>query len=226
MNHLSQKSRVRGFTLIELLIVIAIILILIAIALPNFLDAQIRAKVTRANANMRTIETAALSHFTQWNFLYTDYNANFNLIHETRRKRNFAICVEATGVVGPTDGGLDFIVSRSQFYGENIHCPLTTPIKYVEALDLIDPFSDGTVPMGYDSRELDWPQPPALPKYKDATWYGAYFGAGPDKEAGNWSTRTAYSPTNGSKSIGDMWMIIEVIPTTSKYDNYYALRTF
>lgn len=37
-----------GFTLIELLIVIAIILILIAIALPNFLEAQIRAKVTKA----------------------------------------------------------------------------------------------------------------------------------------------------------------------------------
>ncbi|MBE7490114.1 prepilin-type N-terminal cleavage/methylation domain-containing protein [bacterium] len=35
-----------GFTLIELLIVIAIILILISIALPNFLEAQLRAKVT------------------------------------------------------------------------------------------------------------------------------------------------------------------------------------
>ncbi|MBW7937580.1 MAG: prepilin-type N-terminal cleavage/methylation domain-containing protein, partial [Candidatus Omnitrophica bacterium] len=34
-----------GFTLIELLIVIAIILILISIALPNFLEAQMRAKV-------------------------------------------------------------------------------------------------------------------------------------------------------------------------------------
>ncbi|MBK7496274.1 MAG: prepilin-type N-terminal cleavage/methylation domain-containing protein [Candidatus Omnitrophica bacterium] len=34
----------RGFTLIELLIVIAIILILIGIALPNFLEAQVRAR--------------------------------------------------------------------------------------------------------------------------------------------------------------------------------------
>jgi len=40
----------KGFTLIELLIVIAIILILIAIALPNFLEAQIRARMTRAKA--------------------------------------------------------------------------------------------------------------------------------------------------------------------------------
>ncbi|MCA9447275.1 MAG: prepilin-type N-terminal cleavage/methylation domain-containing protein, partial [Candidatus Omnitrophica bacterium] len=47
-----------GFTLIELLIVIAIILILIAIALPNFLSAQIRAKVTRAEADLRSLATA------------------------------------------------------------------------------------------------------------------------------------------------------------------------
>jgi len=54
--------RHRGFTLIELLIVIAIILILIAIALPNFLEAQIRAKVTRAQGDMRSIGTAMESY--------------------------------------------------------------------------------------------------------------------------------------------------------------------
>ncbi len=48
----------RGFTLIELLIVIAIILILIAIALPNFLESQIRAKVARAAADMRHLGIA------------------------------------------------------------------------------------------------------------------------------------------------------------------------
>lgn len=48
----------KGFTLIELLIVIAIILILIAIALPNFLEAQIRARVTQARGDMRSISTA------------------------------------------------------------------------------------------------------------------------------------------------------------------------
>jgi prepilin-type N-terminal cleavage/methylation domain-containing protein len=47
-----------GFTLIELLIVIAIILILIAIALPNFLEAQIRAKTTKSDAEMRGLSQA------------------------------------------------------------------------------------------------------------------------------------------------------------------------
>jgi prepilin-type N-terminal cleavage/methylation domain-containing protein len=51
-----------GFTLIELLIVIAIILILIAIALPNFLEAQIRAKVSRTNSDLRAYEIALESY--------------------------------------------------------------------------------------------------------------------------------------------------------------------
>ncbi|MFC1600931.1 type IV pilin protein [Candidatus Sumerlaeota bacterium] len=59
----------QGFTLIELLIVVLIIAILAAIAVPNFLEFQTRAKVSRAKADMRTVRTALEAYAVD----YSDY---------------------------------------------------------------------------------------------------------------------------------------------------------
>ncbi|MCC5875483.1 MAG: prepilin-type N-terminal cleavage/methylation domain-containing protein, partial [Candidatus Sumerlaeia bacterium] len=67
------KVRKVGFTLIELLIVVAIIAILAAIAVPNFLEAQVRAKVSRVQADQRTIATALESYHVDNNKYPMDF---------------------------------------------------------------------------------------------------------------------------------------------------------
>jgi prepilin-type N-terminal cleavage/methylation domain-containing protein len=52
----------KGFSLIELLIVVAIILIIAAIAIPNLLRARIAANESSAAASVRTIDTAEISY--------------------------------------------------------------------------------------------------------------------------------------------------------------------
>jgi type II secretion system protein G len=68
-----------GFTLIELLIVVAIIAILAAIAVPNFLEAQTRAKASRAKADMRTIATALEAYVTD-NNQYPPNDGVYNVV--------------------------------------------------------------------------------------------------------------------------------------------------
>jgi prepilin-type N-terminal cleavage/methylation domain-containing protein len=205
----------RGFTLIELLIVIAIILILIAIALPNFLEAQERARVTRAKGNLRTMETAMNNHFIDYGCIPADFNDGAQITLKCRtRLRVGGPCSPTRGCNwGSSRGGLTFQdVDRCAFYALNMHCPLTTPMKYMKANETLDPWGDGLVPIGFDSREIN-----------NKIIYGAFWAAGPDKVAGDWLRfgRTAqdankdgctealpYSPTNGTTSRGELWGVV------------------
>jgi prepilin-type N-terminal cleavage/methylation domain-containing protein len=71
-------GRKDGFTLIELLIVVAIIAILAAIAIPNFLAAQTRGKISRAKSDLRAAAIALESYRVDENAYPPMYSPDFN----------------------------------------------------------------------------------------------------------------------------------------------------
>lgn len=104
--------RAKGFTLIELLIVVAIIAILAAIAVPNFLEAQTRAKVARVKNDLRTQSTALQAYYIDWNKYTRDSDSDLDR--------------EVTGV--------------DYNWLANGAVQLTTPVAYMSSL-LTDPFT-------------------------------------------------------------------------------------
>ncbi len=112
--------RYRAFTLIELLIVVAIIAILAAIAVPNFLEAQTRSKVSRVRSDMRTASTALES-----------YHIDHNVYPAPHEKHNM-VSWDASNAV-----------SDNPFHSR-LPSQLTTPIAYLSTLPN-DPFRSNRI---------------------------------------------------------------------------------
>jgi type II secretion system protein G len=184
----------KGFTLIELLIVVAIIAILAAIAVPNFLEAQVRSKVSRCKADMRSLVTALES--------YAVDNNKYPPPADTATYAN-------------ADPWGNYFHSRIPNY-------LTTPVAYVTAL-YQDPFvtqnntfTSATYPyetmvgkryVYYETEGMVQ----NLGDYWGGTlvpWVGKWlmFGYGPDRTPfqGAKATLLPYDPTNGTVSPGNI----------------------
>jgi prepilin-type N-terminal cleavage/methylation domain-containing protein len=67
-----RKATQRGFSLIELLIVVAVMLIVAGIAIPNFIRSRMRANETAAVQNLRNITTANVVYLTTYGIGFAD----------------------------------------------------------------------------------------------------------------------------------------------------------
>ena len=185
---IARKNAVGSFTKIELVIVLAIILVLGAIAVPNFLESTPRPKISRLKADMRSLATGIEAYFVD--------NNVYPLMHPLR---DFAPKPEALKEAG----GWDLMTIEPGNVGIG---GLTTPIAYVTSLfpDVTSP--DGKLPYAYHADRAGWIvfSPGRDGKYD----------IDPTKDYDGSTTQPSvrllqksYDPTNGLGSAGDVWRI-------------------
>ncbi|MFP4381280.1 MAG: prepilin-type N-terminal cleavage/methylation domain-containing protein [Candidatus Sumerlaeia bacterium] len=182
-----------AFTLIELLIVVAIIAILAAIAVPNFLEAQVRAKVGRVKADLRSLATGLESYAVDNNH-YPPYGR-----------------IDPTGTTIEYPAKVNNINDMMSFCGPG----LTTPVAYITNM-FVDPFLKDPDPemlkyyeyLNVKQHVDNFPQPfpqPWMAEILPAWGQWRMVGAGPDTDRGlDIKQNIVYDPTNGTISDGDV----------------------
>ena len=175
-----------GFTLIELLIVVAIIAILAAIAVPNFLEAQVRAKVSRAKSDMRSLTTALEAYAI-------DYNAYPN-----------ACCwVAETDRLNPLTTPVAFITSIPQdiFWGDAVASALQGTWDYSDQKSVDEGMGEGTWDGPWENQPNSRWRLASNGPDRTPNWVGAGTLAAPQT---SFPPTYLYDATNGTISLGDI----------------------
>jgi len=115
----------KGFTLIELMIVVAIIGILAAIAIPNFIKFQARSKQSEAKANLKAIFTAQKAFYQEKDRFST---LTGEVGFEPERNNRYAYFLAATGTIEPRT--VATLVQATTFTGVAVDT-----FKYGSAMD-------------------------------------------------------------------------------------------
>jgi len=184
-----------AFTLIELLIVVAIIAILAAIAVPNFLEAQTRAKVSRVKADMRSVATAIEAYAVDYNKypMLSGFGANNN------RGPIDLISVLSTPVAYMSSTNV-----RDPFNKEGIYYAPTTPVTHaIWYYNITEHRREG----GRGPVSTKWALQSWGPDRERATPIGfPSFNLAPGDPSGFYPNAEPwqYDPTNGTVSTGDI----------------------
>jgi type IV pilus assembly protein PilA len=104
----NRKSKQQGFSLIELLIVVAIILIIAAIAIPNLLRSKMAANEASAVASLRTFNTSIVAYQTTYG---TDPSTGFAQLGPSATPSASAadLVDNLLGIAAPTKSGFTFV---------------------------------------------------------------------------------------------------------------------